>query len=203
MTCEPNIGFGHAFPLATLVLVDMCKANLTSAQGLQRSAASGILLGCRAALAFARKIGCPVAFVSGSGHGTDDGIPSPWIKGFVPERMDALFQRRTVSCYSSPYFADAMRETAGAIVLAGFLGQGGCLATGADALLAGHRLTCLSDATLDDVSDRVFDDTAIRLLRAFTTFDIRVLSTSAWMRSVEEFSITIDIPRSGSERFCS
>lgn len=188
MTYQPvDKRFSNVFPLATLVLADMRKANLSSAHGLQRSAAAGILYNCRAALAFARKIGWPVAFVSGSGEAAKTPSSNEWIKGFEPQRMDALFERRSMSCYSSPYFAEGVWGNGGAAVLAGFLGRGGCLSTAADALFAGHGVTFLSDATMDGVSDRAFDESAIRLLRAFTKFDIRVLPTSAWMRTVERF----------------
>lgn len=186
MTYQPvNNRFSNVFPLATLVLVDMRKANLSSAQGLQHSAAAGILHNCRASLAFARKIGWPVAFVAGSGV-VADASSNEWIKGFEPQRMDALFERRSMSCYSSPYFAEGVWGNGGAVVFAGFLGRGGCLSTAADALFAGHGVTFLSDATMDGVSDRAFDESAIRLLRAFTKFDIRVLPTSAWMKTVEQ-----------------
>ncbi|MDE2135338.1 MAG: isochorismatase family protein [Alphaproteobacteria bacterium] len=195
MTCEPgNNCFRNAFPLATLVLVDMRKANLLSTQGLTHAEMAGILTNCRGALAYARKMGFPIAFVRGAGDSRATNQSNEWIKGFEPQRLDAIFDRRGASCYSSPYFADGMRETGGAVVLAGFLGRGGCLSTGADALLAGNHITFLSDATKDDVSDRALNESAIGLLRAFTSFDIRVLSTGAWIRSVEEFPISIEEP---------
>lgn len=193
MTCEPgNSRFHNSFPLATLVLVDMRKANLSSTQSFSHAKIAGILTNCRVALAYARKMGFPVAFVRGASDTRSADQSKEWIKGFEPQRLDALFDRRGASCYSSPYFEEGMREGGGAVVLAGFLGHGGCLSTGADALLAGHSVTFLSDATLDDVSDRAFDETAIRLLRAFTTFDIAMLTTSAWIKTVEQYPVAVD-----------
>jgi nicotinamidase-related amidase len=193
MTCEPRSDrFSTPFPLATLVLVDMRRENLSSTHGFRRSVAAGVLSNCRAALAFARRMEWPVAFVSGSGDAADPCQSSALIKGFEPQRLDALFDRRSVSCYSGPYFEEGIQQSGGAAVLAGFLGRGGCLSTGADALLAGHRVTFLSDATMDDLSDRAFNASVVHLLRAFTNFDVRVLSTSAWIRSVEEFPISIE-----------
>lgn len=128
----------------------------------------------------------------GAGESQAADQSNEWIKGFEPQQLDPLFDRRRASCYSSPYFEEGMRESGGAVVLAGFLGRGGCLSTGVDALLAGHRVTFLSDATLDDVSDRAFDETTIRLLRAFTTFDVAMLTTGRWINIIERFPVSID-----------
>jgi len=192
MTCEPHKDrFINAFPLATLVLVDMRKDCLSSVMSLRRSDIAGILSNCRAALAHARRIGWPVAFVR-RGRNCAADQSGEWIKGFEPQRSEALFDQRNGSCYSSPYFAQGVKEAGGSVVLAGFLGSGGCLSTCADAFLAGQRMVFLSDATLDDVSRRMFDEPSARLLRTFTSFDIATLTTSAWIKATVQFPVTDD-----------
>jgi len=190
MTCEPvNSAFQKIFPVATLVMVDMCKSNLP--RGLKRAPAGTVLQNCRCALSFARRFGWPVAHVRSSQDAGRAGISYETIGGFEPARADALFERRTLSCYSSPYFGSVIRETAGAAVIAGFLGPGGALSTVADAIQVGDRITVLSDATLDNISNRIFAEPVISLLRAYTTFNISVLTTAAWLRSVEEIPANI------------
>ena len=192
MTCEPHKApFTNAFPLATLVLVDMKRSSLASAMGLGRADIAGILSNCRSALAYARKIGWPVAFVCGSGDTAADRV-NEWIKGFEPQRSDALFYRHSGSCYSSPYFEQGMQEAGSSVVFAGFLGRGGCLSTGADAFLVGQRVTFLSDATLDEATSYALGESAARLLRAFTTFDIDIVTTGAWIRTIERAPIAIN-----------
>ena len=118
MTCEPGADrFNGAFPFATLVLVDMKKKVLSAAQGLGHPDVAGILTNCRAALAYARRIGLPLAFVRSGGGNCDEA--GDWINGFEPQRSEALFDRRSSSCYSSPYFKEGMRESGGVVVIAG------------------------------------------------------------------------------------
>ena len=187
MTCEPhNTHFGKAFPISTLVLVGMRKSACASRMGLYHSETAGVLANCRAALAYARRIGWPVAFARNVSSGA--GRPSnEWIKGFEPQRTDALFDYVNASCYSSPYFERNVRETGGSVVFAGFFDRGGCLSTCADAFLAGQHVTFLADATLDDISKDVCSETASRLLKSFTTFEVTTQQTAAWIQSLGYF----------------
>ncbi len=182
MTCMPaSSAFQKSLPISTLVLIDMCKPNLP--QGLKRAPGGTILQNCRRALSFARLHGWRVAHVR-SEHALLPGSDQS-IAGFEPERIDPKFERRALSCYSSPYFQSVMRETGGSYVLAGFLGDGGGLATLADTLLYGDSVTLLADASLDEVSRRVFSEPVLSLLTTHTSLRFNVVSTSAWLRALE------------------
>lgn len=191
MTCQPSPQrFNGGFPLATLALVDIREQGLTSADGLRCSETAGILSNCRAALAFARRKGWPIAFVRSITADTAQQPSNQWFSGFEPQRLDPVFYRRGTSCYSSPYFEEAIARTAGAVVLAGFLGHGGRMSTAADGFRAGHRVTFLTDATHDDAPDRAVDAFLLRRLRA--EFDIAALTTAAWIRRIEDFPVAAE-----------
>jgi nicotinamidase-related amidase len=193
VTCLPNSQrFDSRFPLATLALVDIRKQGNPSADGLCSSDSAGILANCRTALAFARRMGWPVAFVRSLTADPGEPLSNEWIGGFEPQQLDPVFDRRGTSCYSSPYFEDAVGQTAGAVVLAGFLGHGGCMSTAADAFQAGHRVTFLTDATLDDAADRAVDASMLQHLRTFAKFDISAVTTAAWIRAIEDFPVAIE-----------
>ncbi len=81
-------------------------------------------------MSVARARGLAVAFIRGNaGAQTGDRAAGGWLKGFEPVRSDVLLDRRGPSCYTSEYFDDVAQAAGGDIVLAGFAGQGGCLAT--------------------------------------------------------------------------
>lgn len=182
MTCAlDGRVFEGTLPISTLVLVDMCKANLP--RGLRRSPAGTVVQNCRRALSVARFFGWRVAHVR-STNVLELGA-SASISGFEPDRLDAKFERRALSCYSSPYFQSVMRETAGSFVLAGFLGEGGALATVADSIQYGDNVTLLADASLDDASSRAFTGQVLSLLATHTALGFNVVSTSGWLRMVE------------------
>jgi hypothetical protein len=103
-----------------------------------------------------------------------------WIKGFEPKRHDSMFDRAGPSCYGSVYFDEVVEDAGRHIVVAGFLGRGGCLATAADAVSMGHGITFLSNAIYDSLSERLFDLSMAGSLTAFTRFDIRIMQTGAW-----------------------
>ncbi len=56
-----------------------------------------------------------------------------------------VFERSKPSCYASREFAIAMTEGGGHFVLAGFSGEGSCLATAMDAFHRDHKVTFLAD----------------------------------------------------------
>lgn len=185
MTCEP---FASRFELppqpATLVLVDMRRSHLAGMEGLRGSPKATVLANCRLALRAARQCGWNVAFVRGDGSEAGYGTTGDWIKGFEPERQDAIFDRRNLSCYSSPYFAEAIDTNGGAAVLAGFFGAGACLATSVDAIRARQGLTFLSDATEDNVAKGFLSGNAVQLLQHFTRLDIATQACAAWVRDL-------------------
>jgi isochorismate hydrolase len=108
---------------------------------------------------------------------------SAWIKGLEPVRSDILLERRGLSCYSCAFFDEVAQAGGGDIALAGFLGDGGCLATAADALSAGHRVTILQDAVFDGAS-QLFTEAHLRALRTFTMLDVRLAAVGAWVQSL-------------------
>lgn len=168
-------------PVTTLVLVDMVRGNLP--KGLKRSPASTVVQNCRRAVSIARRLGWPVAHVRSASGLIFDG-PSPTIAGFEPLRMDAVFERRALSCYSSPYFSSVMRGAGGAFVLGGFLGEGGALSTIADSIQHGDHITILADGSLDEISRRVFTEQVMELLTAHTSLGFTLTSTFSWIKAM-------------------
>ena len=176
--------FDNAATLPMLVIVDPRSKHIGAQSGISRAARAGIVAGCLAALSLARLRGLAVAILRGEGTGgASDGGAGGWIKGFEPMRSDILLERRGKSCYSSEYFDEIAQAAGGDIVLAGFAGEGGCLATAADAISAGHRVTFLRDATYDRTSES-FSESQLRLLGSFTKFDIRAATVSSWVSSL-------------------
>jgi nicotinamidase-related amidase len=82
-----------------------------------------------------------------------------------------------------------MQAQGGDIVLAGFVGRGGSLATVSDALLAGHRVTLLMDATHDAECKRAFEPSLLALLAAYTKFDLRAMTTGSWIGSTNPLAV--------------
>lgn len=183
MTCEPFMSrYQIGAQPGTLVLVDMSRRHLEKVEGLSRSPVATILANCRLALGTARGRGWNVAFVSGDGSGSNYALEGGWVRGFEPTRQDAVIERRTLSCYSSPYFAGAIESNGTHAVIAGFLGEGGCLATGVDAIRAKQHLTFLTDAIKDRVSETIFDGGTMPLLKQYTAVEITSLPCAAWAR---------------------
>lgn len=146
----PLRAFTDPTHLPTLVLIDMQKEYVTSSRALSLSGADKALENCRRALAHARSLRIPVAFVRWRGTSPFFNPATPfagWIEGFVPTRDDAVFERSRPSCYASAPFADMMAHAGNHIVLAGFAGEGACLATVFDAFHRGQKLTFLEDAS--------------------------------------------------------
>lgn len=184
MNCQPiKQSIQQALPIATLVLVDMCKSNLP--HGLTREKAYTVVQNCRTALAAARKLGWPVVHVRNAEVDGHCGAES--IAGFEPMSSDPVLERRGPSCYSSPYFADVIRQTGGATVIGGFFGTGGALATISDAVQTLDHMTLLWDAAYDDESSPLFTGPVLGLLQRYTTFRFSVLTTGAWLKSMEAY----------------
>lgn len=178
--------FKSALQSPTLVLVDLCRRNLTRPTETSRATAAGILVRCRAALAHARRTGIPVTFVRDRTGGRNDfgkAEAHVWIHGFEPKRHESVFERIGPSCYDSPYFEEIMNGAGRHIVIAGFVGRGGCLATAADAVRAGHAITFLKDGICDDLSGRTVDYSLVSSLAALMKFDIRTVKGSHWIAS--------------------
>ena len=145
--------------IQTLVLVDLQQEYIASPRVLALEETKGALANCRAALAHARAMGLPVAFVRWI-----DRTPifnkasrfSRWIEGFEPHGVDMIFERNRPSCYASADFAEVIGGGGGSFVLAGFAGEAACLATAIDGFHRGHGITFLADASashaLDDIA---------------------------------------------------
>ena len=97
--------------IQTLVLVDLQQEYIASPRVLALEETKGALANCRAALAHARAMGLPVAFVRWI-----DRTPlfnkasrfSRWIEGFEPHGVDMIFERNRPSCYASADFAEVI-----------------------------------------------------------------------------------------------
>lgn len=177
--------FDNIARLPMLVVVDPRTKHLAGESGVSRAACAGIVARCRSALRHARAHGLAVAYLRGdAAERACDGGSNAWIRGFEPMRSEILLERRGLSCYDSGFFDEVAQAAGGDVVLAGFLGEGGCLATAADSMYAGHRITILSDATYDEAA-RNFSDGHLKLLRAFTKLDINAMTTGNWIKSFE------------------
>lgn len=175
--------FENSVRLPVFVIVDPCRDFLGPAN-IRMHRAAGVLARCREALAHARRTGMPVAFMhSPLRRAGDRSTRSKWITGFEPDRPETILERNGPSCYSGPFFEEIAQQGGGELVVAGLLGCGGCLATAADALYAGHSVTFLRDAILDETSERAFSEDSIQLLSAFTKFDVRSITTRNWIET--------------------
>ena len=66
-----------------------------------------------------------------------------------------IFERNKPSCYASREFANAMTAGGGHFVLAGFSGEGACLATVMEAFHRDHHVTFLADASASHGLDQI------------------------------------------------
>jgi nicotinamidase-related amidase len=142
----------YVYPAAapTLVLVDLQQEYISSPRILAIDDPAEALANCRAALAHARAMGFPVAFVRWISRAPLFNAAtrfSRWIEGFEPTGVDMVFERDRPSCYASPQFAEVISGSGGSFVLAGFAGEAACLSTAIDGFHRGHRVTYLADAS--------------------------------------------------------
>jgi nicotinamidase-related amidase len=170
--------------IQTLVLVDLQQEYISSPRVLALEETKGALANCRAALAHARAMGLPVAFVRWI-----DRTPlfnkatrfSRWIEGFEPHGVDMIFERNRPSCYASADFAEVMSSGGGSFVLAGFAGEAACLATAIEGYHRGHTITYLDDASASHSLDDVAADDVHRVVSSVAGLYGEVLTTGAWI----------------------
>ncbi|MBV8837277.1 MAG: isochorismatase family protein [Alphaproteobacteria bacterium] len=168
----------------TLVLVDLQQEYLASPRVLALENTKAPLANCRAALAHARALGLPVAFVRWI-----DRTPlfnkatrfSRWIDGFEPHGVDMIFERNRPSCYASADFAEVMGEGGGSFLLAGFAGEAACLATVIDGFHRGHSITYLADASASHALDDVAANEVQRVVSRVASLYGEVMTTRNWI----------------------
>ncbi|HMK79903.1 MAG TPA: isochorismatase family protein [Xanthobacteraceae bacterium] len=168
----------------TLVLVDLQQEYIASPRVLALENAKGALANCRAALAHARAMGLPVAFVrwiDRSALFNKATRFSRWIEGFEPHGVDMVFERNRPSCYASADFAEVMGAGGGSFVLAGFAGEAACLATAIDGFHRGHRITFLADASASHALDDVAAADVHRVVANLAALYGEVTTTGNWI----------------------
>ena len=154
--------------IQTLVLVDLQQEYIASPRVLALEETRGALANCRAALAHARAMGLPVAFVR-------------WIEGFEPHGVDMIFERNRPSCYASADFAEVMGGSGGSFVLAGFAGEAACLATAIDGFHRGHTISFLADASASHALDDIAANDVHRVVSTVAGLYGEVLTTRGWI----------------------
>ena len=170
--------------IQTLVLVDLQQEYIASPRVLALEETKGALANCRAALAHARAMGLPVAFVRWI-----DRTPifnkasrfSRWIEGFEPHGVDMIFERNRPSCYASADFAEVIGGGGGSFVLAGFAGEAACLATAIDGFHRGHGITFLADASASHALDDIAAKDVHRVISTVAELYGEVLTTKSWI----------------------
>jgi len=168
----------------TLVLLDMQREYVASPRLFSIPEAQAALENCRIALAHARELGFPVAFLRMVGHSAFFNPVlsySRWIPGFEPLTSEMVFERDMPSCYANREFSHAMTESGGHFVLAGFSGESGCLATAVEAFHRGHRVTYLADASaslgLNQIPGASVHETVVELIGLYAD----VTTTQSWI----------------------
>jgi nicotinamidase-related amidase len=168
-----------------LVLVDLHRFVGDSAFESHSPAVANALVNCAIALANARALGFPVAFVrrieSRGRSGEAPRLPQ-WIPGFEPKRCDMVFDRQFPSCYSSPEFVDMANAMGGNCVIAGLCGESGCLATVLDGHHRQHNLIFLSDASASRSHNGVDASTMHAAITAVISLYGTVTGTQGWIR---------------------
>jgi nicotinamidase-related amidase len=174
-----------------IVLVDLQEAALLQARGLASRLTETALGNCRLVLDRARAVGMPIAFVRrrrGNGFAFFNeprlNEPRGWIEGFEPRRSDMIFERDRPSCYSSPEFAQVIRDGGCHFVLAGLAGESGCLSTLIEAFHRGHRAIYLWDASASCSIGRLAADDAHGIIAELMRGYARVMETQTWVAGV-------------------
>jgi nicotinamidase-related amidase len=170
--------------IPTLVLLDLQQEYTASPRLFSIPDIETALENCHSALALARQLGLPVAFLRMIGRAPffNPALSySHWIPGFQPLTSEMVFERSKPSCYANRDFAEAMSQGGGHYVLAGFSGESGCLATAIEAFHRGHRVTFLADASashsLNEMSAPTVHDTIVQLIGLYAD----VSTTRAWI----------------------
>lgn len=170
--------------IPTLVLIDLQQEYLASSRVLAIPETVEALENCRAALAHARAMGFPVAFVRWVGRSAFFNPATPfarWIEGFEPIRTDMIFERDRPSCYASASFAEVMGNSFGNFVIAGFAGEAACLSTAIDAFHRGHKFTYLADASASHALDEVPALDVHRTVSKIVSSYGEVITTQSWI----------------------
>jgi nicotinamidase-related amidase len=170
--------------IPTLVLVDLQREYIASPRVLAIPEAKSALANCRAALAHARAMGFPVAYVRWINRSSLFNAATPfsrWIEGFEPHGVDMIFERNRPSCYASADFAEVMGGGGGNFVLAGFAGEAACLATVIDAFHRGHEVTYLADASASHALEDTGADDVHRVVSSIVGLYGSVSATRAWI----------------------
>ena len=170
--------------IPTLVLVDLQREYVASPRVLAVPDAKGALANCRAALAHARAMGFPVAFVRWINRSSLFNAATPfsrWIEGFEPHGVDMIFERNRPSCYASADFAEVMNAGGGNFVLAGFAGEAACLATAIEAYHRGHEVTYLADASASHALDDATAPDVHRVVSSVVGLYGHVVATKTWI----------------------
>src|ERR1700745_3997744 len=92
-----------------------------------------------------------------------------------------VLQPTMPSCYANREFGHAMSEGGGHLVLAGFSGEAGCLATAVEAFHRGHSVTYLADASaslgLNQIPAASVHETVVELIGLYG----EVTTTQDWI----------------------
>jgi len=170
--------------IPTLVLLDLQQEYIATPRLFSLPEAEAALENCRLALAHARRVGLPVAFLRMIGQSPFFNPVlsySNWISGFEPLTSEMVFERSKPSCYANREFAHAMSQGGGHFVLAGFSGEAGCLATAVEAFHRGHRVTYLADASASHDLDRIAAPTVHETVTQLIGLYGDVTTTRSWL----------------------
>jgi nicotinamidase-related amidase len=166
--------YANKAEVPTLVLLDLQQEYIASPRLFAIPDVEAALENCRAVLHHSRTLGLPVAFLRMVGRSPffNPALSySRWIPGFEPVNSDMVFERNKPSCYASREFANAMTAGGGHFVLAGFSGEGACLATVMEAFHRDHHVTFLADASashgLDRIAPQSVHETVVQLIGLF------------------------------------
>ena len=176
--------YSNVSRIPTLVLLDLQQEYIAAPRLFSLPEAEAALENCRLALAHARRVGLPVAFLRMIGQSPFFNPVlsySNWISGFEPLTSEMVFERSKPSCYANREFAHAMSEGGGHFVLAGFSGEAGCLATAVDAFHRGHRVTYLADASASHDLDRIAAPTVHETVTQLIGLYGDVTTTRRWL----------------------
>lgn len=142
------------------------------------------LTNCALLLEHARSRDWPVGFIfSRPREGRKTKPALAWIEGFQPRRADMIFEMNGDSGYASAEFADAITNAGNCFALAGFSGEGICLATLIDAVRDRHRATLVEDATCVRQMRGLDMAESHRALAAIARNYATVLTAREWLRA--------------------
>jgi nicotinamidase-related amidase len=171
-------------PVPPLIFVELHNDQLADRSAFGDEQVAHVLRNCRMLRDTARSRGWPLGFMSPlpSRHRSYRRAQAPWIEGFEPRRDDMVFERTDGSCYTSREFADAITDLGSEFALAGFSGEGACLATLIDAARHGHRVSFIEDASTTRPLDGFNAVESHRALVAIASRHATIVSTAFWVK---------------------